>query len=440
MTKKVIPFDKQKVKSKEVEKLSKVDSFRALLDGINKSQYAVVKPAPFMLRLVKMGDIMRLAVEEAGEVMRPIDDQEAVRLLRAYIENHVMTDPVLAPSFAAFDVLRINQLIDYLMASLPVTENVKPLRFLSDPGACWHRLDFDLIENPEPRETALCEFLGRCSSPQAVAQWLGSLFVEDSPRSQYLWLYGGGGEGKSTFVRFLARLLASGYRGRVVPNPNDRFWTASLLGARLVAFNDCNNYGFPSTGLFKSLTGDDLIQIEEKNKPIREAKIDAKFVFTSNERPSLSSEKADMRRAIYIEVAPLPVDKSDDSIDEKLWNDRQQIISSAVNLYNVTVTKSKNIVYDVTLLENLVSENEDIYSSFFEKYFEISDSYSYVTASRFTQLLEHHFKSRHEQKQCREWLKRKHNIQSKCHRDGKKVEKVYYNIRELTAIERIPVN
>jgi len=441
MTDKIVPINRKKNNKniQEVEKLGKVDTFRAIVDGIQCSDWSIVGRPPFVLRLVRQGELLQLAVERENEVLTPLNDVEAARLLTSWIEGSIVSNPVLAPSFDGFDPARVRQLIEYLQFTLPVIENVKPLRFLSDPGPCWHRLDFDLIEDPEPRETALCEFLARCSDGMAVTQFIGSLFVESS-RDQYLWLYGDGGEGKSTFVRFLARLLGPGYRGRTVPQPTDRFWTASIVGARLVAFNDCNNYGFPATGLFKSLTGDDAVQVEEKGQPIRNVQMEAKFIFTSNEKPSLSSERADMRRAIYVEIEKLPVDKLDFSIDQKLWDDRQQIISAAVCNFNKRCVTAKNICYDNSALMNLVYENEEHFAAFLDKFFVITDSSDFVTASRFSELLDRSICSKHEQKQFRAWLKRRHKISSKVARTDNKVVRIYSGIRELTAVEQIPVN
>jgi len=318
-----------------------------------------------------------------------------------------------------------------------VLRDVAPVRFLSDTGFCFRRLDFDLTEEAS-EHTALDGFLSRCSDPQAVGQWIGSLFVE-SPREQYLWLHGEGGDGKSTLVKFLARLLGDGYKSRVVPQPGDRFWTSGIIGASLVAFNDTNNYGFPASGLFKSLTGGDAIQIEEKGKPLKNATISAKFIFTSNEKPKLSSERADRRRAIYIEVSALPDEDRDFNIDTVLWNDRANIISQCVSLYNRMKTAGGQIKCDLSKLDELISDNEMEFDAVYEKWF-VDEPGSHIAAVRFAEIMAQQYKQRHDATQFRAWLGRIKKTEIKPIRHNGKLLKVYLGFREKNFSEKVPVS
>ena len=252
-----------------------------------------------------------------------------------------------------------------------------------------------------------------------------------------MWLHGEGGDGKSTLVRVLARLLGDGYRSRVVPQPGDRFWTAGVVGASLVAFNDTNNYGFPASGLFKSLTGGDAVQVEEKGKPLKNVTISAKFIFTSNEKPKLSSERADRRRAIYIEVAALPDDQRDWNIDNVLWNDRANIISQCVSIYNRMKSTGGQITCDLSKLDELISDNEMEFEAVFEKWF-IDEPGSHVTAVRFAEIMAMQYKQRHDSTQFRSWLGRGKKIEKKLIRQGKNVLKVYNGFREKSCSEKLP--
>jgi len=413
--------------------IAKVPGFVLILDKI-AGLYSPLPDPPRQIRLAEVAGIAMLCEETDGQIIRPLCDYEIGRILSEYI-NAIGVIPDFIASYDGYDTAKYRQLIDHLIRNLPVLRGVAPVRFLSDPGHCFHRLDFDLTDGGMDA-TALDGFLSRCSDPQAVGQWIGSLFVE-SPRECYLWLHGEGGDGKSTLVKFLARLLGDGYKSRVVPQPGDRFWTSGLLGASLVAFNDTNNYGFPASGLFKSLTGGDAIQIEEKGKPLKNATISAKFIFTSNEKPKLSSERADRRRAIYIEVAALPDEDRDFNIDTVLWNDRANIISQCVSLYDRMKTAGGHIKCDTTKLDELISDNEMEFEAVFEKWF-VDEPGSHVAAVRFAEIVAQQYKQRHDATQFRAWLSRSGKSKSIKSRIGGVDKKIYVNIREKNFSEKVP--
>jgi hypothetical protein len=421
----------------DTKALGKVPGFEILLQAAACSPLSLLPVFTPRLRLVQIGELLKLCQEGPGEVLKILNDDDSVRAVRAYLATKILHVDLWRPSFENYDVAKMRHFLDFLTANLPVVENVAPVRFLSDPGFCWRRLDFDLADDSLDA-TALDGFLSRCSDPQAVGQWIGSLFVE-SPREQYLWLHGEGGDGKSTLVRFLARLLGDGYRSRVVPQPGDRFWTAGVVGASLVAFNDTNNYGFPASGLFKSLTGGDAVQVEEKGKPLKNVTISAKFIFTSNEKPKLSSERADRRRAIYIEVAALPDDQRDWNIDNVLWNDRANIISQCVSLYQRMKSTGGQITCDLSKLDELISDNEMEYEAVFEKWF-IEEPGAHIAAVRFAEIMSLQYKQRHDGTQFRAWLSRSGKSKSIKTRIQGLDKKIYINIREKNYVEKVPNN
>lgn len=421
----------------ETKVLGKVPGFEALLNAVADSRLATLPAFTPRLRLVQIGELLKLCQEGPGEVLKILGDDDSVRLVRSYLAREILHKDDWRPTFENYDVAKMRQFTEFLTSSMPVTGDVAPVRFASDPGFCWRRLDFDLADD-SCDATALDGFLSRCSDPQAVGQWIGSLFVE-SPREQYLWLHGEGGDGKSTLVRFLARLLGDGYRSRVVPQPGDRFWTAGVVGASLVAFNDTNNYGFPASGLFKSLTGGDAVQVEEKGKPLKNVTISAKFIFTSNEKPKLSSERADRRRAIYIEVAALPDDQRDWNIDKVLWNDRANIISQCVSLYQRMKSTGGQINCDLSKLDDLISDNEMEFEAVFEKWF-VEEPGSHIAAVRFAEIMALQYKQRHDATQFRAWLGRIKKTEIKPIRQNGKLLKVYLGFREKNFSEKVPVN
>lgn len=210
----------------------------------------------------------------------------------------------------------IRDFVDHWILLCPQIPLPKAWAFASDKSLTFHRLPWDLDEDgPTP---VWDELLGRMTNAAAFKLWVGSLFDDKSDRQTYVWLYGTGQNGKGAILRFLKRVFGSAYASEVVPGRSDRFWTYGLLGKRLVAFPDTNDVGFPATGLFKSLTGDDAIRMEIKGGATFSSELAAKFLYASNDRPELSSECADMRRAILCSLASI-VGEADPGYGELLW-------------------------------------------------------------------------------------------------------------------------
>ncbi len=210
----------------------------------------------------------------------------------------------------------IRDFVDHWIYLAPQIPLPKSWAFASDAALTFHRLPWDLNESgPTP---VWDELLGRMGNAQAFRLWIGSLFEDKSDRQTYIWLYGTGQNSKGAIMRFLRGVFGPAYASEVVPGRSDRFWTHGLLGKRVVAFPDTNDVGFPASGLFKSLTGDDAIRMEIKGGATFSSELVAKFLYASNDRPELSSECADMRRAILCSLEPI-VGEPDPNYGEKLW-------------------------------------------------------------------------------------------------------------------------
>jgi len=194
----------------------------------------------------------------------------------------------------------------WLTATEPVNaDDIKDVAFASEPGPAYHRLAFDRIEGVNlERDCPLAhELMNRTTNADALMAWVGSLFDPKSSKHQYCWLVGRGGDGKSSLMRLLSKAFGPAYASEQPPTRGDRFWTAGLLGKRLVTFGDMDNAGFVTTGLFKSLTGDDLVRVEFKGGATVSLRLPAKFMASSNSMPAISLSPADLRRLILSQIA-----------------------------------------------------------------------------------------------------------------------------------------
>ena len=244
-----------------------------------------------------------LVYEETDGVVRRVANDRIDGLIATYWGS-VSRDRergAFLGTLAADDVVKTRRL--WLARSFGRPTPFPLLTWRSDPRPAFHKVAFDpdpaLLESDRgcPLFT---ELVSRISNAPALCAWIGSLFDERSQRQQYVWMYGGGAVGKGAFVRALKRALGAVARNEDAPRGKPgAFWTMGLLGTRLAIFADCDEPEFVKTGLFKSLTGEDHIRVEIKGGAVMSLELPVKYLFTSNEKPEISSDYCDSRRVIY---------------------------------------------------------------------------------------------------------------------------------------------
>lgn len=245
--------------------------------------------------------------------------------------------------------------------------------------------------------------------------WFGSLFVDESNRHQYVWLHGGGDDGKGSIARFFNKVLAHLYSSQVPPTLNDRFWTYGIKDARLVMFEDCNNTSFVTSGLFKMLTGGDYVRVEVKGGAVLSLLIKAKYMFLSNEKPDISSERADEKRIIYCTISPFK-GVADDKIETALWDEGGAFLYKCLAMYAKMAPEHGRIKTDTTLIGQVVETNEERFSSFLEAHFHVGPTHRCVPYL-FQDIIGKEFKTKKERQDFISYLERK-GIKKKSDRQG----------------------
>jgi len=286
-------------------------------------------------------------------------------------------------------------------------------------GLAFSRLPWDFAEGDTP---LFDEIMSRCSDSSAAMAFMGSLFVQDSDRQQYLFLHGDGMNGKSTLIRMLGRIFNNSYIAVEPPTANDKFWNWQLIGKRLVAFPDCNDEKWIGSSKFKMLTGGDSVSCQEKGKNAASHLLNCKFIFCSNTKPDISGKMSDLRRVIFCEMSPIGVEPEIE-YEEKLWLEAPYIVHKCIQQY-MKQNKGGFIVTDASKVNEIVQQNEEKFSYIFEKHFEL-DVYQNVLEyekKRFSCYdLVAIMKSEHmlgEKRAFTDWLKRVHGIEYKQIRLG----------------------
>jgi len=296
------------------------------------------------------------------------------------------------------------------------------------PGLCFHRLPWAQgISGDTPTWDRL---LANMDNAEAFIAWMGSLFVPESDRQTYVWLYGEGMNGKGSVVRFIHRVFGGACASEDANQASGRFWTAGLIGKRVVMFPDTNAAKFPASGLLKTLTGGDPVRVEIKGGATFTTELECKILFASNMRPELSSGKADMRRPIFCEMAPIAESDVDPDFETNLWAEGGAFITAAIAHYRGKYPRNGPIRSDMTKLMDWIEDLEARFEALYEAHFVSSGDEDYDWELQPTQLarwLDRHLKDSRDHAKFRNFLAQKGH--KKVTRRGVGFAKRYAGVR-----------
>ena len=192
-----------------------------------------------------------------------------------------------------------------------------------DPGAQCP-VFMEALKNmlSEPEIRLLQEIMGYVLVPVTKAQ-KAFIFV------------GAANAGKSTILSVLQDVLLGRENVSNIPwqDLGERFNKAELFGRLANIFADLPSKAIDDNGMFKSLTGEDYITAERKNRDPFSFRSTARFLFSCNEMPRNYGDRSEgfYRRLIIIPFAKaIPEDKRDPDIRSKLEKERDGILMWAL--------------------------------------------------------------------------------------------------------------
>lgn len=255
-----------------------------------------------------------------------------------------------------------------------------PLSWKSTQGLAFSRMSFDpqtLDREKLARHAPIFwRFMERMSNDVAFCQRLGSLFDPNAERKQVAWIFGGSDGGKSMLAWLIQELLLNGQVAHIsAAAMRGAHWKAPIVGKRVVIGLEASPKILNSDE-FKELTGDGLQSINEKNQPIRMAKIDAVAFFFSNDAPVIRNDEALRNRIIACE---LPSIESAQRMPEQLVKNRLAEELPVILSYCWTVyqdVKGRRIPCDQTALDQGIAEYESDHEGLFERLFVMGGSMS----------------------------------------------------------------
>jgi hypothetical protein len=363
--------DERKKRAKVKDRLS---SGEIKLQIVLKMQRSPLAPMdwqefPRMFRLVRdIAGRKTILEEHPDRVVCQVIDTVVIETIYNYCYTSLSMLPGADVTFrGAEDVMKL-----WAAMTLPLEEKPVSVSEKSYDGLTFKRLPFDAPAADIDPPPYFASFLSRCSQPEAVAAFLGSLLYPDADRQQYLFLYGPGQDGKSSIARFLLELLGDAVQSLQPKTAGDRFWNMKVYGKRLVMFTDCPDTPFFRSSEFKALTGNDPMYFEEKGRMGFTALPSCKVLVASNWRPDISGQKADLRRLIYAEMAPLPDGEAIvPNFDALLTGEAEDIVRYCKAVYERECPDHGAIPCE--LAHNVAAQNDEDDGSLFERYFEVDE-------------------------------------------------------------------
>jgi putative DNA primase/helicase len=187
--------------------------------------------------------------------------------------------------------------------------------------------------NPEASCPAFMKFLEDCLGVEEiniVQEILGYLLIPVNKAQKSFVFVGAGNAGKSTLLSTAQEVLLGSDNVSNVPWQalGDRFKTAELFGKLANIFADLPSKSIDDNGVFKSITGEDFITVEKKNKTPFSFKPCSRLLFSCNDIPKNYGDKSNAfyRRLIIIRFErPVPAEKRDVNLKDKLMREADGI-------------------------------------------------------------------------------------------------------------------
>ena len=251
---------------------------------------------------------------------------------------------------------------------------ISDVRFKSQPGACFKRLDFDPAPLPCPTWDQLMNE-NIISNADALQAWIGALFYPDMLPQQWVWLYGDGQNGKSSIMRLLQGMLGDAATRLETNNRmRDKFAGSMLYEKRLAVADDCKNPDFVESEWLMTASGGGVVTIDNKNEKAFAAKLNCMYFFTSNHRPNVSADRSIQRRAIFVEFKRSDEIAFINRLEKLLHEERAGIVWKCLTMFkNLYSEDLCEITADKVANMELAADVNDDFVDLFHSKWEVGD-------------------------------------------------------------------
>jgi hypothetical protein len=303
---------------------------------------------------------------------------------------------------------------------------IKDVRFKSEDGYCYKRLDFD----PDPNAPSTLwetDVLPRIThNRELFMAWIGSIFDYKSNKKKYAWLHGGGDSGKSAIATFMMNLLGSAATTCMSDSVNNDFFNQSLVGKRFCAVSEAEPH-LVTNANWKALTGERIFKVQQKYEDDRDETLNVKYLVSSNHMPGVPKGAEYSTRIVYVKIDSVnKVDQIEETEVERLL-----LEGASWFLYHCIEEYKKNhkLYQEFDKYIDMIQE-EDFKEEDFKKYF-VLDKDSFVTSREIDKILATESRKKSDRDDFKQWL---------LHTQKCNYERIYVNgvqVRVITGIRKI---
>ena len=180
-----------------------------------------------------------------------------------------------------------------------------------------------------------------CGDPvltERIWETIGYLLSEDNSAKRFVLLLGPSNSGKSVFGNVISAFFEDDFISAVSASGlGAQFSLAALKHARLNLSMDLTDAALSpqAVGVIKSITGRDLVSVEEKYQPVSRCRIGCKLLFSSNHILKLmTSDKALEDRILLLPFShPIPKERQNPNLEAMISNELPGILHKAMEAY-----------------------------------------------------------------------------------------------------------
>jgi hypothetical protein len=383
------------------KKFTKPELYRALSNLIEqkahegsggfRDRFYVVRESNGVLNLLTASD---------DNIVQPIVDEAIIGSILRFCHFHTEKKS----DFQNFDYRDAKNAFAMWKALATPIERPRSVRFKGDNELCYHRLVYDPVsfsydelmpwidflsssdENRScrglpyaDRMPRSCELFYRVSNTLALVAYGGSAFFDEANTEQYLFMLGDGGNGKGSLCRWFEMMFGPAYGTKTLPDKDfnfDNTWATPFLDMRVITIPEMKNTKLVTSNIFKSIIGSDLIEVRNLFGRPFPAKLKVKFFLSSNSELSISSQKSDVRRALYCEFAER-VGEDDPMYEKKLWDETPYLFGLMLAVYKHVCPNHGKIIVNNDVLDNVIAVNEAELQEIFDHHFEVDPEASF---------------------------------------------------------------
>lgn len=204
------------------------------------------------------------------------------------------------------------------------------------------------------------------SNKLLIYEWMGFLFYGAYKLQNVLFLFGGGGTGKSTLINLMQDLVGRQSTSTISLESlvTDGFAVAGLVGKTANFDSDAKPEYLADGGLFKKLSGEDDIYANPKGKPGYSFRNKAKLTFSMNRLPRMNDHSGGMARRTIIVTMDTKITKEMKEMFpyKQMVNELSGVFNKAVSAFNKALKIGKFSVSQEVIdnLSEWLSDNDPI--------------------------------------------------------------------------------